>query len=304
MGGMKSSLFAVIWASFCLILTSGCTYTTEEQEKVIEVQEAQADAGAPDAQEGDGDDVYKDRGASGTKQLKRGDGTISTILTESFLEANGSSVASVYTLQFALTSKPIPPGSPLEPATRAYAIVTWSIGGNQIIRKISISNGATITGVGAGCSVQVYDATGQATNPPLTGADPVPYYDVIVTLTPGSRGESSVPPVYYPIPSAGLLPINPGTGTVPISVTKIPVNAGATSVAVTGFGAAAIPTEATVTQYCGDFAAGGSGAVVKQYRVVDYPGFVPLDPTATEVLIDNPSTANTLNWSIVFGIDG
>src|ERR1700728_2699903 len=108
---MKTTSFAAFWAIFTVLVSlNGCTYTTENEEKVIEEQEAaQADAGAlPDAAEGDGD-VFKDKGGSGSKQLMRGVSTPTTILNETFFEKDGTSAASVYTLQFAVTSNPVPP---------------------------------------------------------------------------------------------------------------------------------------------------------------------------------------------------
>lgn len=296
------------WTILLLTLgcsAGGCTYTTYEEEAQRETAEA-SDAGTPpvpDADLGDGD-VWKDRGASGSKQLTRGSRAQSTILSETFFEmddaGNSVSVASVYTLQFAIQATLVPFGSPDEPPTLTYAIITWSIGGNQITRKISISNGASITGVGAGCSVAVFDATGLAPAPvpPLTADDPVPTYNVLVTLTPGSRGDSALPPVFYPIPTSGTLGANVGPRP-PSVIIPIPPNSGATSVSVTATNPAGEVVDCFVFQQ-----ANTSGLVVKQYRPDVYTGFVPLDPSATTIAILNGDAVNELAWSIVFGIDG
>lgn len=302
------------WSFFLLLVlgcaSGGCTYTTYEEEVQRETAEASSDAGtppdaSPDAELGDGD-VFRDRGASGSKQLTRGSRQQTTILSETFyeMEKDGSSVsvASVYTLQFAIQATPAPAGSPVEPPTLTYAIITWSIGGNQITRKVSVSNGSSVTGVGAGCSVAVFDATGMAPAPvpPLTANDPVPNYNVLVTLTPGSRGESALPPVFYPIPANGTLPPNTGAHA-PSVVIPVPPNSGATSVAVTTCNGADTPSDALVTQFFDD---GGAGVVIKTYRPDIYTGFVALDPSATSILIQNQNMTQSLQWSVTFGIDG
>jgi hypothetical protein len=279
----------------------GCTYETVDEYQA-EQAAVSADGGMPGDVASDGGDVYKDKGASRTKQLTRGNYSPSQVMSENFTEVSDAQtpVAAVYTVQFAVIATPTPAGyvGPLQPSTITYADVVWSIGGNQIKRTISVSNGASITGVGEGCVVTVYDATGKAPAPipPLARAtDPVPNYTVIVTLAPGSRGDAALPPVYYPIPSFGVIAEGSDV-TIPI-----PPNSGITSVNVTAyparFGTAEEAPTCVVVQSTGF-------AGVKTYDVLTYQGFISLDPSATSVVINNATATLGVTYSVVFGVDG
>jgi hypothetical protein len=68
------------------------------------------------------------------------------------------------------------------------AIVTWKIGGQQQRRVISVTSGASLTGVAEGVDVKLVDLT----------TNPVGYnYKVQVTLSKGTRGNVQQPPVLY-----------------------------------------------------------------------------------------------------------
>src|SRR5208282_6596788 len=98
------------------------------------------------------------RGASGSKFLTRCNTALAqatNILSESFLDSAGQSEAGVYTVQFQVVpvSGSVPDtgtgGVDVNP-TRTRATVNWAIGGNTVQRILSVSNGASLTGVGAG----------------------------------------------------------------------------------------------------------------------------------------------------------
>lgn len=244
------------------------------------------------------------KGSGRSKQLTRGVATPSVILTENFQDADGQEKASVYTVQF--STRPVSGTVPVGQApTLTKATITWTIGGIQIQRIISIANGAAITGVGAGCSVSCHDATVL-----LPGVDPNPDYIVSVTLTPGSRGTSSNPPTDYPTSylsnpsgtevlgfSSGELNFV-GSGGDTQAVIAVPQNAGVVSVQVTIGSVDGTATQATIGLI--DL----NGVQLRKYSNQDYPGFVPIDPQTTSIVIANHSSSAQCFWGLAFGIDG
>ena len=245
------------------------------------------------------------KGAGRTKQLTRGQAQQTNILSETFTDERGEPRASIYTLQF--SRRAVDGSVPHDQnPTVAYATVTWTIGGVQIQRKISIANGQTITGCGEGCVVAVMDDTDVLPVP-----DPFPNYIVSVTLTPGSRGSSGNPPLYFPndfttFPSdtdnigggsAGKLGFVGGPVDNKV-VIGVPNNIGAVSVQVTVGSSDGTATNVRIAQV------DASDTNVKVFNNEDYVDFIPLDPRTVDIDITNMSTTTDCYWGIAFGIDG
>jgi hypothetical protein len=247
----------------------------------------------PDAAEDSMTSSVAERGSAKSIVLTRGQSTIASLGNQTW------EPAASYTVQFSIIpSSQFPPqraGHLIAP-TICYAIVKWSVAGQDIQRVISVSNGASLVGVGEGCTIQVYDATN------LTGSvspDPVPTYTVTATVSPGTRGSQVNPPLFIPstldkftgVDCAGALGATPSHATIPI-----PQNIGATSVQVTILE----DSPAAVGVICSQARILGNSV---QWDPLVNTDFVPLDPSAINVVINN-FTAAQVNYFVVFGIDG
>src|SRR5208337_717770 len=141
--------------AFCL---SSCVYHTEN---IYEEQ--------PDASE----DVMSrvtERGSAKSVVLTRGNYNPVSLGNQTW------EPAFTYTVQFST----IPNGGPVPKAqgpTETFAIIKWTIAGNDIQRIVSVGNGVSVVGVGEGVTIQVYDATTL-----LPGPDPFPQYTVTATV--------------------------------------------------------------------------------------------------------------------------
>lgn len=294
---MKTTL--AIWLIGCLTLTLGCSAHYDYDYTTIV---AASDGGSDPVDGGDSEDTDM-KGTSASKTMVRGNHSPTNVLNASFADDKGNPQAGVYTVQFTLQ----PSGSTAtEPATQCAATITWTIDGVQVVRAITVSNGAAITGVGTGCVVQLVDQTNGITPP-----DPNPTYDVGVTLTPGTRGTGSQPPTYYPPQESygGLhgsgggsananIPANSQKITIPKGIGIVSANIFVYSINLTS--QAPLTPNAEVDQLAPD------GSVVASYNPLDYTGFVPINPAANAIQIVNRETNNltTMTWSLVFGIDG
>ena len=314
----------MLWVLSFALVCGGCTYETVNETEAVTADDAETPPPGQDA----GDDVsIWSKGASANKTLTRGSSTPTQMLSETFLEngvapavpdasADDGSVtassgspqakAGVYTVQF--STRPLNGIVPdtVNP-TITYANITWAVGGNQIQRTVSVANGVSVTGVGSGCVVSVYDAT------TVAPGDPIPQYEVVATLSPGSRGSSGNPPLYYPdsylaspsatvgIGASGTL-ADIGTGGDNQVEVLVPPNAGAISVQVTTGTLDGSTPNVIIYQEIGI-----GGTIKRLYNNSTYPGFVPLDPDATAVGIENLTTgakgANVF-WGLAFGVDG
>jgi hypothetical protein len=89
--------------------------------------------------------------------------------------------AAVFTVQFSTT----PPKVSGFNGNVPVALVKFSVAGVTTQRKISVYNGATISGCGQVCEVEAFD---ESTDVARSAA-----YDVAVTVTPGTRGGTTTP---------------------------------------------------------------------------------------------------------------
>ncbi len=283
-------------------LFPACVYHTGVETENVYV--TQPDAG-PTADAGTEDADMK--GSSKAVVLRRGVSTIVACGNYHFfenVEKAGSHYevekvpqAGSYLVQFETTPNGgVVPGTnsvgqPVFP-TSTYAIVRWTIGGNDIQRILSVSNGASLEGVGEGVTIQLFDATVA----PAPGGDPVPLYTVTATVSPGVRGSNANPPIYSPLPSNGALTVS--GGAKPSQLFPVPLQAGAVSAQVVVWGDATHPPDVAVFQLT------AGGGVVRVYNPTDYPGFVPLDPTCTSLQVINGSATVQAFVGVAFGIDG
>jgi hypothetical protein len=201
-----------------------------------------------------------------------------------------------YTIQFQLSTIDPPRGGagPYWAPTQAQARISWSVEGNTIERIVSVSDGTSVQGVGQGVRVVVEDVSGPIGTASVLGRR----YNVSVSVAPGSRGSDSLPPI--------LLDTNVQSTTAINTTTSIPVpqDAGVKSVMVTVYSlfGAVIPSGGARVFQQYDDAAGNLTAY--DPREANGGGFVPLMPGVTNIVVQNNAVADTLVWSVIFGIDG
>lgn len=205
-------------------------------------------------------------------------------------------IADYYTVQFYIS----PPNLRKIPALgsdlfSAEAIVTWSVEGDYVRRRITVGNGSALSGAGQGCRVEIYDSL----PPGLVVAPPGPNYLASVQIAKGTRPTGGVPPQL----NGGTLDVAPGASTL----VPVPNDAGATSVNITA-AAVAGPSvslaggEALVRQV--DFLA--PGLVWKSYVPTNPCDFCPLSPFATGIELFNffGGGGPDIRYGITYGIEG
>jgi hypothetical protein len=241
--------------------------------------------------------IEKKDGWSVSRELVSGDDSRVCSLQADFRQKPG-----IYTAQFLIATvdlvPPQPPGPQLlfyEPIL-AEAEIEWAVEGNTVKRRLSVLNGATISGPGQAVRIVVRDST-------VLSSAPLPFtyvlgqkYIVAVTLTPGLRAADS-PPVLWSdngIQAGVVITINPGFDFV----LPVPIDAGSKSVLVTVASAGTpIPEQAArVTQE------DGLGIPMAAYDPRAF-SFCPLVPGIAQLRLNNFGVTDLL-FSVFWGIDG
>jgi len=188
------------------------------------------------------------------------------------------------------------------------ATIAWQVSGVSVQRIVSVGQGTSVTGVGEGVSVSLQDVTG--TPKDASVAD----YEVTVSVSPGVRASTSMPPTLIPLnseatyegPNLPYAPPTPGTYTLKANENvkiAVPPGSGATSVFVQP--GLIIP----------GFTPPGAGYFyILQYDINDTvlslyvpdidTGFIPLSPLCTQINIVNTSNAAIVGIHVAWGIDG
>ena len=169
------------------------------------------------------------------------------------------------------------------------ALVRWKVG-NVVTRLMTVTNGATISGVAQAIEVLVYDDTRV-----VTGFD----YTVSINVVPGTRPTTASPPVYLPSTTVGapgkFVVAAAGTATI-----EIPQDSGITAVYVTAYPA----TPAVLDE--GDLAVSQQLSVgpdtLKKYDP-RFVGWVPVASSADQLVLHNTS-ADSILFGVTFGVDG
>jgi hypothetical protein len=236
----------------------------------------------------------KKDGWSVGRVLASGDKSIIASLQADFIQKPG-----MYTAQFSLAPidlTPPPPIFPNPPNTfapiKAEAEITWAVEGNTIVRKISVSNGVTISGPGQAVHIVIKDASVISPSlPPHTVLGQK--YFVAVTLTPGVRPSDTLPPVLF---QANAVLGIPAGGAALID---IPQNVGVKSVLVT---VADVAGNSILEQHAQTGQLGPAGNTMTLYDPRAF-GFFPVLPGAVGIELLNKSGV-TLVFSVLFGVDG
>lgn len=201
--------------------------------------------------------------------------------------------AGAYTLSFSIVP-PIVAG--IVQNVRADALISWSVAGNTVNRRITIGNGASISGVAEAVSVKIIDTS----DPAFFGGSAL-MYTVGVTIAPGTRAAYNQPPTLLPSPSVvgNGAQIQVFTGAV--SLLTVPQNAGIISVHVS-VGSSLheiIPDNSiSVVQIA-------TGAVLRKTYDPRATDWEPVDAGIIQLsLQNNMAGAGSVFFSVAFGVDG
>lgn len=173
------------------------------------------------------------------------------------------------------------------------AEILWSVNSVVVRRVISVQDGASITGIAQGVSVNVIDRSA------LGGVHVE--YSVGITIAPGTRANIEQPPSLLPfgVLSSGAavnyaVSVAAG-GTVTWTV---PPNCGAVSAYLTAHQPGVVLTDA-------DFNVGMlvRGILARQFSLSGCNRWVPLPPGCSTIVLTN-STGTAIRASCQLGIDG
>lgn len=193
--------------------------------------------------------------------------------------------AGLYTVQFHIDVRAI--ADPLFKFLNPTARVMFAVEGNTVQRRLSVVNGASISGVCDTVAVEVVDET-DFLAPPAPPALPLDY-QVTITVAPYPRPSSGSPPVLRG--SAGLIAVAGGA----VTLLPIPQDSGVNSVLVfaspSGGGVPLVSQEDLNT------------VTIASWTPTNT--FVPLFPQAGTISLGNlgPPLSN-VNYNVLFGIDG
>lgn len=192
-----------------------------------------------------------------------------------------------YTVQFSFKYL-VDPGGVSDPVY-PEAEIEWSVEGNTIVRRVSVQNGVSISGVAQGVKVRVYDAT-----PDYSPAQNTPY-QVSISVAKGLRGGSEMP-IYAP--SDSIASIGGAAGS--FHDFPIPQNIGAKSVRILAIPivlAAATDNDIVVAYEIGGF------IIIGFFPLKNPGGWYPITVGADNIRVYKTVAANW-NVQVVFGIDG
>jgi len=226
--------------------------------------------------------------------------TTQSISTQAkFEKKEGGPGAQYFTMEFGVRRPP-------SGVFFCYADVTWSTEGNDVTRRISVCNGAVISGTAEYAKVSLFDGT---TADFLTASGLLPEaYGVSVLITPGARpstqqpprlvvqeqGNSSGTPGFYQIiaGSSVLIPIDQNFGI--ISINSIAQVLAAPSFPI-------VAGDVTI-----EFKISGINATVGTTDLFAVQGeWIPVPPGADQLkLINNRAAPNDILANVVFGIEG
>lgn len=201
-------------------------------------------------------------------------------------------VAGNYTVQFGVIRPPTIHN------IRPEAVVTWSVNGNDVVRRITIGNGTSITGQAESVNVRVFDSL-------VTGSPGIPGDEYIVSaqVVKGIRanpGQQS--PIYVPntVLVGGVEQVVGAAIFLPAATTAVFTSPeGATQViGLIQNGPVTVLLDNTNLMMS---AQNNIGLLASWFPMP--PQWVPLPPLTTRVAIHNRS-AIALDVMALFGVDG
>lgn len=208
-----------------------------------------------------------------------------------------------YTLQFDVQypaeSNPLAPEY-FEGFPAAQARIFWSVEGNSVERLVTLTPGASISGVGQGVSVKVSDLSTFTTAPTVTVQ-----YPVGIQVVKGPR--SAIQPPFYFRSSDRRRLVAPVAAGLQFGDT-VPEKGGITSCRVFAGFAGGPGIEDGIVEM--GFSVKNTVVAPFQYAVVLDPqkqGLIPIPPGATSYYLrlrSVPVGSGDFYWNILWGVDG
>jgi hypothetical protein len=221
------------------------------------------------------------RSWSVSREMTSGNASITTSLQALFAKAE------VFTASFSLVPIDDVIGVTTAPL-KAEALIEWAVDGNTNIRKISVTNGASIQGTSKSCRIVVSDVTVPVGGAVVLGKR----YTVTITITPGPRGAYETPPIYAPFDLIKVI----GGGKTQI---LIPQNVGIKTLLVVVASQSGVPI---LPQQAVALELDAASLVMCVFDPLDL-FWVPLTPGAIYLQLKNFS-GQDLFFKVFFGIDG
>ena len=184
-----------------------------------------------------------------------------------------------FTVQFFIG----PPADP-KALNNPVAKITWSVNGNQVVRKVSAINGMSLTGVGEAVHVEVTDESTPKVGSPYASS---------TTVALGSRGGSERPTLQ----NQASQTMNSGGGTATFPIEQ-GVGVVGVRMLVWGGAGATLNLDKFVVTFLD-----GAGSVIEAYQNPNVNGFVNIPPNAASVVVTNNDAVNA-SARPVFSIDG
>lgn len=237
----------------------------------------------------DGDDMSKSSWSQ-SGNLRTGEGVNGGISCQADL---GEGHGDIYTVQFGIVLPPTTP--PI--IVRPEALVTLTVNGCDVVRRISVNDGTSISGTAEKFKAKLFDSL-TAAMPGVLGLQ----YTANIQISKGVRPPVQQPPYLNPdtyTDAAGI--VHPYIGTITIAAAAtatvpIPVNAGIISTMVmVPPNTPAFASTPRVQQVSG-------AGILAEYDPTLY-NFVPLFP-GTDRLILLASVGDVTDFVVLFGVDG
>jgi hypothetical protein len=168
---------------------------------------------------------------------------------------------------------------------RTEADIVWSVEGATVRRTVSVAKGVEISGVGQGVKVTLRDVT------VFTVAVPETAYAVSAQVAPGTRANTRIPPLLWPV-GVSL------TG-LPMSVT-VPKDCGVIGYRL--YGATGVAGVITPLRVIVD--PQGNGFSYGAYLWDDIQDYIPLPPGVDTIAFNESVAGNVSSAQISFVIDG
>lgn len=173
--------------------------------------------------------------------------------------------------------------------TQALADITWFTEGNAITRRVDVANGVSVTGVGQGVTVTIYDNSN-------SGGEE---YSVSCSVAKGARPSQDRPPTLQTTNYAD------GSGIETVDI-QIPQGVGVISALVFATNQVTasglyVPTELLV--------AARNPAFIDNFSIYNpdvLTGFVPIPPGATFLRLhfSDADATHDHKYNVIWGIDG
>jgi len=258
---LSNRMFLVI--SYLLLL-SACT---ADQERETDMHGGELGYG-----QGNATTELKQKGWGASGQLRTGNKNDQLSLQAIFSEPG------TYTVQFDMVDAR---GNRAD----AHALILWSCAGVEVSRKISVKNGASISGVGEGVRVIVTD---------VSTVTPSYAYDVAITVSKGVRANTQQPAVFH------IVGVTPTVDAASFLDVKIPTDIGAISFNVSIGSVNGTPLADQAVQIQQRSAVGG---ILSLEDPRMFP-WIQLQPEYDRIRIINNTVADQILFRLTLGIDG